>query len=44
MLKESLDIALKEWAVVQRALLENHQIMLMRKGGIIEESGDFDLR
>ena len=44
MLANSLTIALKEWAVVQRALLEQHQIMLLRKGGIIEESGDFDLR
>jgi len=44
MLPDSLNIALKEWAVVQRSLLEGHQIMLLRKGGIIEESGDFDLR
>ncbi|MBV9850104.1 MAG: DUF1802 family protein [Armatimonadetes bacterium] len=36
--------ALKEWAVVQRALLEGHQILLLRKGGLIEDTGDFDLR
>jgi len=44
MLPETLTIALKEWAVVQRALLENHQIVLLRKGGLIEETGDFDLK
>ena len=44
MLPEQLSIALKEWAVVQRSLLEAHQIVMVRKGGIIEESGDFDLR
>lgn len=36
--------ALKEWAVVKRSLLEGHQIMLIRKGGLIEETGDFDLK
>ena len=40
----SLTIALKEWAVVQRALLEGRQIFLLRKGGLIEESSQFDLR
>ena len=44
MLADSLQIALKEWAVVQRALLEGHQLIMLRKGGIIEETGDFDLR
>jgi hypothetical protein len=39
-----LTLALKEWAVVQRSLLEGHQIILLRKGGLIEETGDFDLR
>ncbi len=39
-----LTLALKEWAVVQRALLEGHQLMLLRKGGIVEDTGDFDLR
>jgi hypothetical protein len=44
MLKDRIDMALKEWAVVQRSLLEQHQFMLVRKGGIAEETGDFDLR
>ncbi len=44
MLTDHLTTALKEWAVVQRSLLEGHQIILLRKGGLIEESGDFDLR
>jgi len=44
MLTETLTLALKEWAVVQRSLLEGHQIILLRKGGLIEETGDFDLR
>ena len=44
MLSDELNTALKEWAVVQRSLLEGHQIILLRKGGLIEESGDFDLR
>lgn len=39
-----LTVALKEWAVTQRALLEGHQILLLRKGGLAEETGDFDLR
>lgn len=43
MLPDTLRVALKEWAVVQRALLEGRQIMLLRKGGLIEETGDFDL-
>ena len=44
MLPETLRIALKEWAVVQRALLETHQLLLLRKGGLIEETGEFDLK
>ena len=44
MLPPTLTTALKEWAVVQRALLEGHQLLLLRKGGIVEESGDFDLK
>ncbi len=44
MLTSELTTALKEWAVVQRSLLEGHQIILLRKGGLIEERGDFDLR
>ena len=41
---DKLTLALKEWAVVQRSLLEGHQIVLLRKGGLVEETGDFDLR
>lgn len=44
MINQELTLALKEWAVVQRSLLEGHQIILLRKGGLIEETGDFDLR
>jgi hypothetical protein len=41
---EDITTALKEWAVVQRSLLEGHQIMLIRKGGLIEENGEFALQ
>ena len=44
MLPETLTTSLKEWAVVQRSLLEGHQIILLRKGGIVEDTGDFDLK
>ncbi len=44
MLQNTLATALKEWAVTQRSLLEGHQIVLLRKGGLIEETGDFDLK
>jgi hypothetical protein len=44
MLQDRLSFALKEWAVVQHSLLDQHQIILLRKGGIAEETGDFDLR
>ena len=44
MLKNKLTTALKEWAVVQKSLLEGHQIILVRKGGLIEDTGDFDLK
>ena len=44
MLPPDISLALKEWAVTQRALLEGHQLILLRKGGIIEDTGDFDLR
>ncbi|MDQ6418310.1 DUF1802 family protein [Paenibacillus sp. LHD-117] len=36
-------IALKEWAVSVKALREGKQIIVMRKGGIIEETRDFQL-
>src|SRR5438477_13108634 len=35
--------ALKEWAVVCRALQDGTQSVLLRKGGIIEETRDFAL-
>ena len=43
-LPTELTTALKEWAVVQRSLLEGHQLILVRKGGLIEDTGEFDLR
>ncbi|MBD2848242.1 DUF1802 family protein [Paenibacillus sp. IB182496] len=36
-------VALKEWAAVIDALLQGRQIMLLRKGGIIEETREFQL-
>ncbi|MFW6125399.1 MAG: DUF1802 family protein, partial [Pirellulales bacterium] len=36
-------IALKEWAAVCRALEEGRQTLLLRKGGIHEEGGRFEL-
>jgi hypothetical protein len=36
-------VALKEWAVTVRSLIEGEMIMVMRKGGIIEETRDFQL-
>lgn len=36
-------IALKEWAVSVKALREGVQILVLRKGGIIEETRDFQL-
>lgn len=37
-------IALKEWAVAVNALAEGKQIMVLRKGGIAEETKDFRLK
>lgn len=34
-----LDVALKEWATVVAALAAGRQIMLLRKGGILEQGG-----
>ena len=36
-------VALKEWAVTIKALTEGKLIMLLRKGGISEETRDFQL-
>ncbi len=38
-----LNIALKEWASVCNALEEGRQIILLRKGGILEAIGGFEL-
>ena len=35
--------ALKEWELAIRALAEGTQIVLLRKGGIVEETGEFDV-
>ncbi|WP_424769013.1 DUF1802 family protein [Paenibacillus sp. sgz302251] len=41
--KERHTIALKEWAVSVKALAEGKQILIMRKGGIREETRDFQI-
>src|SRR5271155_1082114 len=38
-----LNIALKEWATVCSALGAGRQIILLRKGGIYESSGEFEI-
>ena len=42
-LPPSLSTALKEWAIVCRALECGRQILLLRKGGIYESAGEFEL-
>jgi hypothetical protein len=42
-LPSSLGVALKEWAVVCRALETGRQVLLLRKGGIYEAAGEFRL-
>ena len=42
-LTSSLQIALKEWASVCRALETGRQLILLRKGGIYEAAGEFEL-
>lgn len=42
-LPSSLQIALKEWASVCNALETGRQIILLRKGGIYESAGEFEL-
>jgi hypothetical protein len=39
----TLQHALKEWAVICRALAEGRQALLIRKGGIAESSGEFEV-
>ncbi len=43
MTQSSLQIALKEWAAVCNALETGRQIILLRKGGIYEAAGEFEL-
>src|SRR5438105_15223558 len=42
-LPDSLQIALKEWAAVCSALETGRQMILLRKGGIYEAAGEFEL-
>jgi len=39
----SLQVALKEWHTVCRALESGRQMLLLRKGGIYEAAGEFEL-
>lgn len=39
----TLNLALKEWAVVCSALASGQQIILLRKGGIYESAGEFEI-
>src|SRR2546427_12451832 len=39
----SLQVALKEWATVCRALEHGRQMILLRKGGIYESAGEFEV-
>jgi hypothetical protein len=39
----SLQVGLKEWAIVCRALAQGRQIVLLRKGGIYEAAGEFEV-
>jgi hypothetical protein len=39
----ALQHALKEWAVICRALAEGRQALLIRKGGIAESGGEFEV-
>jgi hypothetical protein len=42
-LPDTLDTGLKEWATVCAAIGDGRQIVLLRKGGIYESSGEFEL-
>jgi hypothetical protein len=42
-LPQTLDVGLKEWATVCRAIAGGRQIILLRKGGIYESAGEFEL-
>lgn len=43
MFPDTLNVALKEWASVCRALETGRQLILLRKGGIYESAGEFEL-
>jgi hypothetical protein len=43
MIPPTLNVALKEWAVVCHALETGRQMILLRKGGIVEAIGGFEL-
>ncbi len=42
-LPHELSVGLKEWAVVCRALQGGRQMLLLRKGGIYESGGEFEV-
>jgi hypothetical protein len=42
-LPDHLNVALKEWHIVTRALASGRQTILLRKGGIYEASGEFEV-
>src|SRR4051812_139230 len=42
-LPDTLSVGLKEWAVVCHALASGRQMILLRKGGIHEAAGGFEL-
>jgi hypothetical protein len=42
-LSSNLSVALKEWHTVCRALESGRQMLLLRKGGIYEAAGEFEL-
>lgn len=43
MTSDNPQFALKEWSVTCRALAEGRQLLLLRKGGILDEDGAFQL-
>ncbi len=43
-MSEAISIALKEWAAVCRALVDGRQSLILRKGGIAEPTGGFNLQ
>lgn len=42
-LPDALQVGLKEWNVVCRAMRTGEQIVLLRKGGIYESAGEFEI-